>query len=104
MRFWEFAETKNIKNVIKYIKKLPRCMCGSFFVPCSGSVLFFVIVDASHEIHDLFVAGTNFLNRNIMVDNVDDACHVFAHVCFDVVWLGQQLRQAVVQVSCNNIV
>ena len=37
------------------------------------------------KIHDLFVAGPNFLYRNIMIDDVNDTCKVFAHVCLDIV-------------------
>ena len=39
-----------------------------------------------------------------MVDDVNDTCKIFAHICFDVVRLGQKLRQTVVEVGSNDFV
>ena len=43
--------------------------------------LILVFVYFFHQFHDLFVVGTNLFNRNIMIDNVNDTCKIFAHIC-----------------------
>ncbi len=52
-----------------------------------------LFVDFFHEIHDLFVAGTNLLDRYIMVDDIDDTCKIFAHICFDHSMDGQEAQE-----------
>ena len=39
-----------------------------------------------------------------MVDDVDDACQVFAHVCFHIVGLCEKLCRAVIQVGGDDLV
>ena len=65
---------------------------------------FLLFVDFFHEIHDLFVAGTNLLDRYIMVDDIDDTCKIFAHICFDIVWTVEKFRNTVVKVGCDDSV
>lgn len=65
-------------------RKLPLLRCA------------FLAFQAFHKIHDLFVAGTNFFYRYIMIDDIDDACHVFAHICFYIIWFFQKLRDTVI--------
>ena len=39
-----------------------------------------------------------------MIDDINDTCKVFAHICFYVVRFSKKLRNAVVQVSSDNLV
>ena len=55
------------------------------------------------QIHDLFVAGAYLFNRNIMIDDIDDTCKIFAHICFHIVRSGKKLRNTVVQVCGDNL-
>ena len=43
-------------------------------------------VNFLHQAHDLLIAGTNFLNGNIMIDNIDNTCKIFAHISFYIIW------------------
>ena len=39
-----------------------------------------------------------------MVDDIDNACKVFAHVCFYIVWLCEKLRNTVIQVGSDHFI
>ena len=61
-----------------------------------------LLIYTLHQIHDLLIAGTNLLNRNIVVDDIHNTCKIFAHICFHIVRSGKKLRNTVVQVGCDN--
>ena len=37
-----------------------------------------------------------------MVDDIDDTCKIFAHICFDIVWTVKKLRNTIVKVGCDD--
>ena len=39
-----------------------------------------------------------------MIDDIDDTCKIFAHVCFDIVWAVKKLRNTIVKVGCDDSV
>ena len=45
---------------------------------------------------DLFRWRQGSANGNVMVQAVDNSSHIFAHVCFNVPWTGQQFCRTVI--------
>ena len=74
------------------------------YAPSSILFLSLFLIYTLHQIHDFLVAGTNFLNGDIVVDDINNTCKILAHVCFYVVRSGQKLRDTVVQVGGDNLV
>ena len=71
------------KNYFLYHLRLTAALGGSVM---SITSLYWYGFVWENEIHDLFVAGTNLLDRYIMVDDIDDTCKIFAHVCFNIIF------------------
>ena len=39
-----------------------------------------------HQFDDLFVVRANFFYRDIVIDNIDDTCEIFAHICLNIIF------------------
>lgn len=62
------------------------------------------MVNLLEQAHDLIVTGANLFHRNIMVNDVNDACKIFAHICLNIIRLSKQLRNSVIEVCGNDSV
>ena len=49
-----------------------------------------------HQFDDLFVVRTNFFYGYIMIDDVNDAGKILAHICLDIVFSLEKFRIAIV--------
>ena len=51
------------------------------------------------QFDDFVVVGADFFHRNVVIDDINDAGQVFAHIGFDVIGALQQPGGPVVQIS-----